>query len=315
MKLAWIGFHEEGIPALRSVLEAGYEVRAVFTLSREAASGKSGAASYDWVSTRFGIPLYEIESVNRKEVVEILDGLNLDFLFVIGWTELIGDEALAAASGGVIGAHASLLPHNRGRAPVNWAVIKGETITGNTLMWLVRRADRGDIIDQREIPILPYDTCETIYQHVAQTNRGMILRLLQQLSRGERPATPQPDTGERNLPRRSPADGLIDWTRPASELYDFIRAQTRPYPGAFGHFRDQVWRIWNSALLPLSGSLGSPGEILGSSYCPDPGACGQLVACGEGALLLLEVQREDSFPLAGRNLAERDWKGLRWRNQ
>jgi methionyl-tRNA formyltransferase len=141
---------------------------------------------------RFNVPLYEIKNINDLEAIELLQALALDLLFVIGWTQILRSAALQTAKIGVIGAHASLLPHHRGRAPINWALIKGAKQTGNSLMWLAEDVDGGDLIDQRAISITAYDTCHSLYERVAASNQEMIVAALAQIKAGERPGRPQP---------------------------------------------------------------------------------------------------------------------------
>lgn len=312
MNVAWIGFHMEGLPALQAIAEAGYPVKGVITLTQEAAARRSGTLSYDETCARLGIPLYKVRNINEPESVNLLRSLDLDLAFVIGWSQILRPEALRTARIGMIGAHASLLPRHRGRAPVNWAIIRGETETGNSLIWLDPEVDRGDIIDQARIPISPYDTCQTIYEHVAESNRVMILRALGQLSKGVRPGLPQPETTEPLLPGRTPKDGVVDWRRGAPEVYNFIRALTRPYPGAFSTLDEMRWVLWQAALLPGRKFTGAPGEIVGPMCSSLDGACGQVVACGEGSLVLLEVEDENGRMLRGHRLSEQDWTGRIW---
>jgi methionyl-tRNA formyltransferase len=216
---------------------------------------------------------------------------------------------------GLIGAHASFLPHNRGSAPINWAIIRGEQETGNTLMWLAEGVDEGDIIAQRAFPITPYDTCATLYARVAATNREMLLEVLPQLMAGERPGRPQERGDEPILPRRRPADGRITWDSPAETVYDFVRALARPYPGAFSSLDGKRWWIWEAALLPDGAAVsGAPGEVLGPVISPAPSACGQLVACGSGggAVIVLEVEDAAGMRLRGQALSQQQWTGKRF---
>lgn len=314
MRIGWIGFHVEGLPALRGVLAAGHEVVAVITLKPHLAAKRSGAGDYEALCAQYGVPLYEVAKINDEETVSLLRRLRLDLAFVIGWTQIVRGEALCSVRLGMVGAHASLLPHHRGRAPINWALIKGERLTGNTLMWLREGVDTGEIIDQVEIPVSPYDTCASLYEKVAASNGEMILRLLPKLLAGERPGRPQAHTDEPNLPGRRPEDGLIEWGRSSVEVYNFIRALTRPYPGAFGWLKGQRWNVWQAALMPdLGMHAAAPGEVLGAVVSPADGSCGQLVACGRGAVILLEVEGEDGGPvLAGRSLSEQRWAGEVW---
>ena len=264
MKFGWVGFHLEGIPALEAVLASGAPVAAVLTLKPEVAASRSGAADYGPACRRFGVPLHFVTSVNDPESRALLEGL--DVVFVIGWSQILSPETLATARLGMIGAHASLLPKNRGSAPINWALIRGERVTGNSLIWLAEGVDAGDIIDQTEFQISPYDTCGTLYDRVAASNRDMIMRALPQLLRGERVGTPQPRSngggGSAVLPRRRPADGLIDWDQEACAIYNFIRALTKPYPGAFGWLDGRRWTVWRAGLLPAALSHGAaPGDV------------------------------------------------------
>jgi methionyl-tRNA formyltransferase len=314
MKFGWVGFHMEGISALEAVLAAGAPVAAVFTLKPEVAAPRSGAADYGPLCRRFGVPLHEVTNINDPESRALLQTLALDLVFVIGWSQILAPETLATARLGMIGAHASLLPKNRGSAPINWALIRGERVTGNSLIWLAEGVDAGDIIDQTEFQISPFDTCGTLYERVAASNRDMILRALPQLLRGEHPGTPQPRSNGAVLPRRRPADGLINWDQEACAVYNFIRALTKPYPGAFGWIDGRRWTVWRAALLPAVAGAATvaPGEVLGPVVSPVEQACGQVVACAGGTVTLLEVEADDSTVYSGRRLSELPWTGRRW---
>jgi methionyl-tRNA formyltransferase len=316
MRFAWVGFHAEGLPALEALLASGAPLQSVLTLEPELAAKRSGSVDYRLLCERFRVPLYHIANINEPKALQILCGLGADVVFVIGWHQIVRPTALHTARVGMIGAHAALLPHNRGSAPINWALIRGEKQTGNSLIWLAEDVDAGNIIDQSVIPITPYDTCATLYQQVAHSNREMLLRLVPRLLAGERPGRPQTHTGERVLPRRRPADGKVDWSRPGAAVYDFVRALTRPYPGAFSWIDGRRWRIWQAALQPLAAAPGvPPGEVLGTVVSPVPEACGKLVACGDGTVVLLEVEAEDGTVLKGRALAEQPWTGKRWTDE
>ena len=316
MKLGWVGFHMEGIPALEAVLATGAPVAAVLTLKPEVRASRSGAADYGPLCRRFGVPLHEVTNINDPESRSLLRGL--DLVFVIGWSQILSPETLATARLGMIGAHASLLPKNRGSAPINWALIRGEHLTGNSLIWLAEGVDAGDLIDQTEFQISPYDTCGTLYDRVAASNRDMILRALPRLLQGERLGSPQAKAngGSAVLPRRRPADGLINWDQKACAVYNFIRALTKPYPGAFGWLDGRRWTVWRAALLPAvaraAASSPAPGEVLGPTVSPEEQACGQVVACATGAVTLLEVEADDGTVFSGRRLSELPWTGRRW---
>lgn len=313
MTFAWLGFHAEGIPALEALLAADAPIRCVLTLRPDLAAKRSGGANYQPVCKRHNVPLIHIANINETNAQCVLRNIAPDIVFVIGWHQMVRGESLALARKGMIGAHASLLPHNRGSAPVNWAILKGETQGGNTLFWLDEDVDAGDLIDQMSFPITPYDTCATVYEKVAATTRDMLLRVLPKLIEGHRPGVPQPATHEPVLKRRRPADGHIDWEQTSTDVYNFIRALTRPYPGAFSSLRGQPWHVWHAAALPASVTAPAPpGTVLGPVVSPRDGACGQLVACGEGAVILLELSAQDGTVVSGRALSELDVTGERW---
>jgi len=316
LRIAWIGFHEEGAAALEALLDSGAPIVAVITLTEDKRARCSGALDFEPLCSRHKVPLLLVDDINATESVALLRKLELDLLLVIGWSQILGSQALGCAKLGAIGAHASLLPHNRGRAPVNWAIIHGDTQTGNTLMWLSPEVDKGEIIDQRAIPILPYDTCQTIYDKVAITNREMLCEVLPRLLRGERPGHAQPDDGGRLLPRRQPSDGQIEWAQPAKQVYDFIRAQTFPYPGAFSWLQGKCWTVWAAALLAdIETGPVRPGTVVGPLISPFAEASGQLVSCGQGMLALLKLQaRPDGAMLESYRLAEMEWAGRVWTN-
>lgn len=309
VRFAWVGFHQEGIDALDAILEAGAPIQGVLTLRPDLAAKRSGGADYFPVCGKHGVPLHYISDINNDDARKILGSMQADVVFVIGWHQIVRPDALRLARVGMIGAHASLLPHNRGSAPINWAIINGEKETGNSLIWLAPDVDAGDIIDQMAFPIGPDDTCATLYQQVARTNRDMLVRMLPRLLNGERPGKPQIITDEPVLRRRRPADGLIDWSSPGNTVYDFIRALTRPYPGAFSMLDGKKWTIWRATQTPAVPDGSRPGEIVGPVAASESDVEGLQVACGQGGLIVLEMQSDDGTVLEGRALASQEWTG------
>lgn len=310
LRVGWVGFHEEGVPALRALIDRDCLVGAL-TLEPAASAKRSAVAGVADICHAAGIAVAEIAHVNDAESIAEMRSWQADVIFVIGWSQILSEEALSCATIGTIGAHASLLPRLRGSAPVNWAIIRGETMSGNSLMWLDAAVDNGDLVDQRSFPITDYDTCATVYDQVAATNKDMIMAALDQFERGHLPRRPQGSTDEPLLPRRRPADGLVDWGRDAVEVHRFVRALTRPYPGAFSDLDGERTTIWRTVQLDGWSTSEEPGTVVGALRSPDPGACGIVVACGHGAIGLLEVET-DHGTLAGPELADQPWRGRRF---
>lgn len=305
--------HVEGVAPLEALLSTGYPIACIITLEKDLLAQKSGAADYEDAAGRHQIPIYRIRNINNPASLELLSQLDLDALFVIGWSQILRKPALDLVRQGCFGAHASLLPANRGSAPINWALIKGEQQTGNTLMRLSPEVDGGDIVAQRAFDITPFDNVATLYEKVGQTNCEMLIDLADRLlSASPLDAMPQVDDGLPLLPRRRPEDGLIDWNRPSGAVYDFVRALTRPYPGAFSFIDGQRYSVWRAALPPLGRPLAPAGSILGPVVSDSEENAGLMVACETGAIILLEIEDQAGRVLQGRALAEQKFAGSRW---
>ncbi len=314
MRIVWIGCHEEGIPAFQEVLSRERSIDAFLTLNETAFQKKSaGSRKYLKLCKEHQISYYEVDTIKGDKAYEIIKSKAPDLLVVLGWSEILPQRLLEIPTIGTIGTHAALLPHNRGSAPINWALIHGEEITGNTMMWLSTEVDAGNIIDQMEFPITIYDTCRTLYQKVAETNREMLLRLLENLEKGEKPASQvQILNEEQILPRRRPKDGLINWRQSGLNIYNFIRALTKPYPGAFTYLRGKRWILWEAVLLPVDSAKNGlePGEIVPKVYGMDTRGSGFLVGTLDQMLLITEVEDEEGNIFRGADLNSLDLRGV-----
>jgi methionyl-tRNA formyltransferase len=241
-------------------------------------------------------------NINSAESVERVRQLRPDLMVVTGWTRLLSAELLSVPPRGVIGFHASLLPHYRGRAPVNWAILRGDAVTGNTMMYLNAGTDTGDIVDQQTVPITPDDTCATVYARVGDAGAEMLRRHLPALLDGTAPRRPQGPGDGPLLPKRTPEMGITDWNRPARSVHDWIRALTLPYPGAFTFIAGRKLMLWASTVD--GASAGRPaGEVLG---CDEAGI---RVATADGAIVLTSVSDAGEAPEAASAWASRN--GLR----
>lgn len=302
IRIAFIGCVAEGRRTLETLLALGEEVVAGFTLTPELAAKTSGAVRWDNLAERHRIPLHEVSNINDPEPVAIMHQLAPDLVFCVGWTQLVRREILDMPRLGCIGFHASLLPRNRGRAPVNWAIINGEKVTGNTMILLDEGVDTGDIIAQRAFPIEDADTCATVYEKVAQSEEDMIREVMPLVHEGRMPRRPQNHDGATLLGRRRPEDGVIDWSRTTDQLYDWVRALTHPYPGAFTWVEgSRVW-VWKASRAARGsngeGRPGVPGRLRleGGSL---------LARTGDGDLVLESVQREGEPEVPGPEFAAR----------
>jgi methionyl-tRNA formyltransferase len=170
---------------------------------------------------------------NAPDVVARIRELRPDFLFSFYYRRMLGSSLLAIPSRGALNVHGSLLPKYRGRAPVNWAVLKGERETGATLHYMVEKPDAGDIVAQTSVPILPDDTAREVFDKVTGAATATLDRVLPQLLAGKAPRIPQDLAQGSYFGGREPEDGRIDWSRPAREIHDLVRAVAPPFPSAF----------------------------------------------------------------------------------
>lgn len=243
----------------------------------------SGAADLPGAARAAGVPLLSGTDLGTPAMLARVRALDPDLLVVVGWTRLLGPELLSIPRHGCVGFHASLLPRHRGRAPVNWAILRGETVTGNTMMMLDPGADTGDIVDQRTVLIGPEDTCGTVYDRVARAGAEMLVAHLPGLLAGTAPRRPQDPAEGDVLPRRTPGMGVIDWDRPAPAVHDWVRALTAPYPGAFSVLDGERVMVWHTR--PPRGD--EPGGPPGSVLAVEPG--GVRVATRNGSVLVTDM--------------------------
>ncbi|WP_433503779.1 methionyl-tRNA formyltransferase [Pseudonocardia halophobica] len=290
-RVAFIGAVHEAGPALEAVVASvDAEVVLLVTVPRISEHSPSGAVDLAAVAEAEGLPVLHTVDVNAPEDVAAIRETRPDLIVVVGWTRLIGRPLLAVPPRGCVGFHASLLPHNRGRAPVNWAILRGETVTGNTMMMLDPGTDTGDIVDQRRIVIGPDDTCATVYARVAEAGAQMLTEHLPALLAGTAPRRPQHSKSASVLPKRTPEMGITDWSRPARALHDWIRALTCPYPGAFTSIRGVRVMLWGSRLPGGTDEAAPAGTVL------HVGDEGLLVATGAGSLLVTDMSDPGALP-------------------
>ena len=289
-RILWIGFHKEGKIAFEKLLKSDTNIVGVITLTKEEREKRSGSIDYNLLCADTTIPVYEVSKINSDTSLDIIKNLNPDMICVIGWSQILSKNVLDTADL-VVGAHASLLPKNRGSAPVNWAIINGEKSSGNTLMVLSSSVDAGDIIFQEKFPITLFDSCDTIYNKIALTNSNMIFKAVKAFNNNELDYTKQNITDSKLLPRRKPEDGLIDWNADNLTVYNFIRALTKPYPGAFTEISGIKIFVWDVSYSDLTHYKDTklPGTIIGYRYSYKPELCGLEIQCGQGNITVHKI--------------------------
>ena len=279
-------YHNVGYRCLEELIRQDAEIALVFTHD-DAPSEEIWFASVRELAQRHGIPLMTSD-INLRENVTLVKELAPDLLLSFYYRNMIREEVLAIPRLGALNLHGSYLPKYRGRVPVNWAVINGESETGATLHYMVEKPDAGDIVDQEKVGIDFTDTALDVFNKVTRAAVTVLSRSFPRLVAGTAPRLPMDLASGSYFGGRRPADGRIDWQKSALEIYNLIRGVTHPYPGAFSRLQGKKIVIWSA--LPVEGT-GEPGAIVAVAPL--------LVGTGAGLLEIRLLQEEENAELEG----------------
>ncbi len=293
MKAIVFAYHDIGCVGLKALVEAGYEVQAVFTHT-DSPDENNFFASVARTGAELNLPVYAPEDVNHPLWVNRIRELQPEVIFSFYYRNMLSEELLSLAPKGGFNLHGSLLPRYRGRAPVNWALLNGETETGVTLHKMVKRPDAGDIVAQQAVSIAAQDTALTLHGKVRAAAESLLQRTLPVLKKGEITLTPQDESQASYFGRRTAADGEILWHKSATEINNLIRAVTEPYPGAFTYLGQRKMTIWRANVLDKPHDK-QPGTVLSAEPL--------VIACGQGALEIVAGQNESGLYVQGTRLA------------
>ena len=249
MKIVFIGAVEIGYKILETIYNINYKVDTIYTLPSSMQESTSGFIDFSPLAEQNDSRLIRTKNINEKSHIDEIREINPDLVIVCGWQRLICEDILNIPKLGTIGFHSSLLPKYRGRAPVNWAIIMGEKETGITMFYLTPQADDGDIIAQKSFSILLNDDCNTIYKKATQAGINLIKEYLPKIESGCAPRIHNPSASYPSYPKRIPEDGLIDFNRSSLDIYNFIRALTKPYPGAFFMDGENKIIVWKTEII------------------------------------------------------------------
>lgn len=284
MRTVWVSFDTMGRDCLEAAASAGAEIVGIVTLPGPIDPNRSGQCSFDEVAARLDAQLHETRDINAEETLGAVRALDPELVFVVGWSQLVKDPFIALAQEGAFGMHPTLLPRHRGRAPIPWAILSGLARTGVTLFEIVdATADSGAIVGQAVVDIAPDETATTLFDRIAEAHVELIRECVPMLLARTAPRRQQEPSRASSWPKRKPTDGIIDWETRAPYLYDWVRAQTRPYPGAFTYAGEEKVVVWRARPVELA-ETAPAGTIV--AIRPE----GPVVACGDGGLLLEDVE-------------------------
>jgi methionyl-tRNA formyltransferase len=293
MKTVFIGASKFGLRCLRLLLQLdGFTVQGVVTAPRKFSISYQPTGVTNVLHADFGetcrantLPYVVLSGgMNDKTLFEKVEAWEPELFLVVGWYHMIPNTWLELAP--AYGLHASLLPDYSGGSPLVWAMINGEKQTGITLFKFDAGVDSGPILGQSVTAIDADSTIATLYSRIEELGLDLIQRYLPTLADGTAKLVPQDHSKRRVFPQRKPEDGRIDWRQSSQRIDRFVRAQTRPYPGAFTSWCGQPISIWSARSIENENSCEMQcGEVL-----QEPSA--MLVSTGDGLLEILEATYE-----------------------
>lgn len=284
MRVVFLGTPDFGVPSLKALVEAGYEVAGVFTQpdKPKGRGNKMLPSPVKVCAQGYGIPVFQPVKI-RADGVEDLRSLAPDLCVTAAFGQILSQEVLDIPKIGTVNVHSSLLPKYRGSAPINWAVMEGETVTGVTTMMTDKGLDTGDILLKKEVPILPGETAEELTARLAPIGAALLIETIRRIEAGDCPRTPQNEAEASYFPMLKKEMGEIDWTLPAEKIVNLVRGLT-PWPGtSFIWGENETVKVWKAETSENPGF--EPGHIITADAKQ-----GLIIAAGENAVRVVELQ-------------------------
>ena len=285
-RILYVGARIVGHRCLQALLEAGAHIAGVLYLDESKAGVTVAHCAFDDLIRNYQLNARSFTSLHDPDVLSWSQACQPDVGMVIGVSQLVGETLLAVPELGFIGMHPTMLPKGRGRAPIPWTLIKGLQTTGVSLFWCDPEADTGKLLSQAPVPVYYEDTAAILGARTDDIAAKLLVESLPLLVSGQPPRIDQDDSKATVWARRRPEDGVIDWSWSKRQLYDWVRALTHPYPGAFSFIEGRKLFVW-ACRESLDTRTAAPGTVL--DILPH----GVLVACGDGAVLLTRLQWND----------------------
>lgn len=257
IRIGFVTCVQLGLSCMEALYEAGGQLSFAMTLEDDQAVNKSGRVYLDEFCAERDIPLLKSRHVNNQDVIDAIGEYQLDWLFIIGWSQIASSQVLNAPKRGVLGMHPTLLPIGRGRAAIPWAILKGLDKTGVTLFKLDTGVDTGPIVEQVEIPLLNSTDAGSLYDLVDEAHVALMKKVVPALMADKLVLREQDHRLATEWPGRKPEDGEINLNGSVYDAERLVRAVTRPYPGAFVTVDGKRYVIWRAEVLDVDdGSFG-----------------------------------------------------------
>lgn len=287
MRIVFMGTPDFSVGTLEAILAAGHQVAAVVTQpDKPKGRGKAlQATPVKEAALAHGLTVYQPRKVREDSFLEELKKINPDVIVVVAFGQIIPRTILELPKFGCINVHASLLPKYRGAAPIQWAVIDGEEVSGVTIMRMDAGLDTGDMLSKVEVPLAEDETGGSLFDKLSEAGARQLVQTLDRLEDGTVQPEKQPEESPTGYARMiTKADGLIDWMKDAKSIERLIRG-LNPWPSAFTRLEGKNLKIWKAAVQEQDSGL-APGTVISA------GREGLSVQTGQGRLNILELQLE-----------------------
>ena len=286
MKIIVIGTVKFSLEMLQTICEQPVDLVGVVT-------GEHNGVNSDYKDLepfckQNGISCYKTSDINSKESIEWIRSKGVDLIFCLGWSRLIKSELLNLTSLGIIGYHPTLLPKNRGRHPLIWALVLGLKETGSTFFFMDEGADSGDIISQEKILISAADDANSLYikiAKIAKIAKMQLIAIVSSILNDNYQRVPQNHNLANSWRKRGQRDGKIDWRMSAKSIHNLVRGLTHPYVGAHFVFAGEEYKVWKSCLDDRKvDPYFEPGKVIKSEQQE------LVIKCGEGCIKLIMIE-------------------------
>ena len=279
MRIVFMGTPEFAVASLKRLVEDGHEICGVFTQPDKPKNRgmKLVFPPVKEFALSQGLPVFQPESMKEESAVELLRSLKPELSVVAAYGQILTEEALQVPTLGSINVHASLLPRYRGAAPINWAILNGETETGVTIMYMAKKLDAGDIVTVRRTPIDPNEDAETLFARLAELGAQLLSETIPLIESGAATRTPQDESLSTYAPMLSRALSPIDWKKPSRVILDQIRGLI-PWPVASTVLDGKTLKIYQAQ--PCKATNEVPGMMRAVKG-------GIEAACGDGQSILI----------------------------
>jgi len=288
MRTVIVGNRKLARHLLRQMLAEGWNVVGALVSAGELAATQANFVPMSELVVDTCCQLHETADINSTETVEWLTTVDPDICLCGGWSQIIDKQVLDIPDRGFLGFHSSRLPDGRGGAPVNWSLIDGADEVWISLFYYELGVDSGNVLTQGSVPVEQRDNIETVFDALANEACELVSSVRSDLEVQTTAAEPQSISAATYRPRRQPQDGIIDWDREPDAQYDWIRAQTDPYPGAYSFYRGTKLTVWEAEPIDTPVGAAAHGEILDIV----PGA-GIDVCTGSGAIRLTRLKPDN----------------------